>query len=108
MFNRLAATLVPGVTTGTKVLVGSLFGTSFSWLSQPAESGHDFFGAETHGVQDFFLGETAGGDIEHELLRADGIHVITDSLDTFVRSPPYRDDARRLFRHSSARFFGLG
>jgi hypothetical protein len=77
-------------------------------FSQSAESGQNFLGAESHGVQDFLLGQAARRDVQHELLRADGIHVITDSLNTFVRSAPHRHDVRRLLRHGLARLFGLG
>jgi hypothetical protein len=47
-----------------------LFGLVRRFLTT-AERRHDLFGAESHGVQDFFLGEAAGGDIQHELLRMD-------------------------------------
>src|SRR5262249_32644098 len=80
----------------------------FLSTSQPGESGQNSFGAEAHTLQDFLFGQATGRDVQHELLRADGVHVIIDSLDTFVRSAPHRHDVGRLFCHHTARLFGLG
>src|SRR5437773_1939811 len=77
-------------------------------FSQTAKSRHEIFSAETHRFENFFLGEAAGSDIQHELLRTNAIRLNAGSLDTSLGRAPGRHDCWRLFPHGSARLFRIG
>ena len=66
----------------------------------------NFFSAQTHGLQDFFLGQATGGDVEHDLFRLDGIDVIINPLKQ-SSGVPQTAMMLGLSRHGSARLFRL-